>query len=454
LIVLTAIFCLMFRPGPSIEWVLLLAQNRGLKVGPVMRALHVAREFVMTRKILFVDDDQYVLNGLERMLWSMRGQWDMRFARSGQEALNLVEEGPVEVIVSDIHMPGMDGDRLLTLMAEKHPRTVRIILSGRSGPETAVQTALPAHQYLSKPCSPERLKSAIDRALKIRDLVEDDSVQAMVARIGSLPALPELYRQVTGELSATHPSLKRIGKIISQDQGMCTKLLNLVNSPFFGFSRHVSSPEHAVTLLGVNILRALLLSLHVFSLHDLSRIPGFSVNNFWEHSLTTGKLAEKVGRMEGLSAQEADDCYMGGLLHDVGKLLLAGQLPVQYRTVLEKVRRDNLSLHGVELEILGTTHAEIGAHLTGLWGLADPVVEAVAFHHAPSVPFKGFRALTAVHVANILERKYFIVNPGYTTPDFDIQYLEDLSLAHRLPAWKNLALKQGRAAIARKAAQP
>ncbi|WP_028575531.1 response regulator [Desulfonatronovibrio hydrogenovorans] len=399
------------------------------------------------KQVLFVDDEQNILSGLKRMLRPMRTEWKMFFVQSGSEALALMGKEPMDVVVTDMRMPGMDGAELLTQVMTKYPRTIRIILSGHSDIDSVIQTVLPAHQYLSKPCSSEQLKAVIEKAVAIKDLIEDDSVQSVINSIGSLPAVPEVYHQVVRELSGPEPSLARIGKIISQDVGMCAKLLKLVNSSFFGFCRHISSPEQAATLLGTNVIRSLILSVHIFSVFDFSRVPGFSLKDLWEHCLTTGRLAEKLGRAEGITKDMADECYIGGLLHDVGKLVLASQLPDRYNMILEKVRQENRSVHEVELEIMGTTHAEIGAYLMGIWGLPISIVEAIAFHHNPSKPVQTFNPVSAVYAANILERKYYIVNPDYFVPDFDLEYLGRMGLLDRLESWQALALKDGRTAM-------
>ncbi len=399
---------------------------------------------LMKHTILFVDDEPHVLEGLKRMLRPMRKEWEMYFVQSGAEALELLRRHEVDVIVTDMRMPGMDGAELLTRVMSEYPRVVRIVLSGYSELEVVVRTVLPAHQYLAKPCAPENLKRVINRALTVRNLVEDDSVQALISQMHKLPALPQVYHQVVQEITRPEPSLKVIGEIIAQDVGMSAKLLKLVNSPFFGFFRHISSPEQAATLLGTNVLRALILTVHVFSVYDFSQIPGFSLAGLWQHSLATARLARKVGELEGLDKYTQDECYIGGLLHDVGKLVLASQLPEQYHLILEEVSSSDKCIHQAEAEILGTSHAEIGAYLMGLWGLSNPVVESIAFHHYPQVPDKAFRPLVAVYAANILERRHYILNPEYALPEFDYDYLEEMGLTSRLPHWEEMAQHEGR----------
>lgn len=395
-------------------------------------------------KILFVDDEQYVLDGLKRMLRSMRHDWDMHFALSARQALSIMEKHPADVIVSDMRMPEMNGAELLTQVMNNYPGTIRIILSGHSKPEAVMQTVLPAHLYLSKPCNPEKLKSVIFRALQTRKYIPDQAFRSVISRITKLPTVPDVYTRVVDEFSSDDSSMSKVGKIISQDVGMCAQLLKLVNSSFFGFFRHISSPEQATTLLGTNVLKSLILSIDIFSKYDFSKVKGFSLSGLWEHCMASANLAQGIASMEGLSRDDAGDCYMGGLLHDVGKLVLASQLPEEYNAVLDMVRENNILVHDAEQNILGVTHAEVGAYLMGLWGLPEPIVEAIAFHHKPGVKDDIFQPLTAVYAANVLERRNFIINSEYAVPEFDMEYLETLSLTDKLEDWEEMALKKGR----------
>ncbi|RQD66630.1 MAG: HDOD domain-containing protein [Desulfonatronovibrio sp. MSAO_Bac4] len=389
--------------------------------------------------ILFVDDEINVLNGIRRMLRNMRGEWDMHFATSGDQALQIMSAQNVDVIVTDMRMPGMHGGELLTKVMKLWPETIRMVLSGHSDLDVVYQAVLPAHQYISKPSSAETIKSAIQRAIKVRKHINGHPVKAVISSLDTLPALPELYHQLTEELRKSDPDIKAVSRIIAMDIGMSAKLLKLVNSSFFGFCRHIASLEQAVTLLGINIIRSLILSVHIFSLYDLSNVPGFSLKKLWEHCLGSANLAQKLAVLEGMSRESAEDCYFAGLFHDIGKLVLASQLPEEYNAILKKIRNKGLTVRTAEIQILGTSHAEVGGYLLGVWGFPDDIVEAVTFHHQPCLAQSGMRALTTTHVSNILERRYNVFNPNYNLPDYSFDYLKTLQLTDRLKDWEKLA---------------
>jgi HD-like signal output (HDOD) protein/CheY-like chemotaxis protein len=388
------------------------------------------------KNILFVDDEPRILNGLLRQLHGMRHEWQMNFIDSGAKALDFMAREPVEVIVSDMRMPGMDGSQLLTEVMKRFPHTVRLVLSGHADREAVLRLVGPAHQYLSKPCNAEELRTAIARALALRDLLSNDQLKQLASRVKTLPSLPALHKLLTDELSKEDPSMERVAEIISKDVGMTTKILQLVNSAFFGLPQPAAKPLDAVFYIGLATIRALVLSLHVFSQFDGSTIKSFSVEALARHGWMTGLMARKIAEMEQCDSLMDNQCFLAGLVHDVGKLILAAGLPAQYEHVIETAVAMKRPLWDVEREEFGATHAEVGAYLLGLWGLPNPVVEAVAMHHRPSACLAGgFSPTIAVHVADILvnETNGSAPEPGY---EIDQATLTALGLEQRVRLWK------------------
>ncbi len=142
------------------------------------------------KNLLFVDDEPRVLQGLQRQLHGMRHEWDMHFVENGAAALEYMAREPVEVIVSDMLMPGMDGAQLLGEVLLRHPHTVRLVLSGHADREAVLRLIGPAHQYLSKPCNAEELRAAIARALALRDLLANDQLKQLASKVKSLLSTP------------------------------------------------------------------------------------------------------------------------------------------------------------------------------------------------------------------------------------------------------------------------
>src|ERR1035441_7170018 len=255
------------------------------------------------KNLLFVDDEPRVLLGLQRQLRVMREEWQMDFVESGPKALEFFATSPVDVLVTDMMMPGMDGAQLLTEVMNRYPNTVRLVLSGHADREAVLRLVGPAHQYLSKPCNADELRTAITRALAIRDLLASQQLKQLASRIDSLPSLPASHAELTQELRKPEPSVERVADIISKDIGMTTKILQLVNSSFFGLSQPASNVLEAVMYLGLATIRALVLSTQVFSQFDQETIRVFSIDGISKHCWMTGvpprsDYAAKIGYIQ------------------------------------------------------------------------------------------------------------------------------------------------------------
>jgi len=386
-------------------------------------------------RVIFVDDEPNVLSGLRRILRGQRNEWDMTFADGGQLALDAMEEVPCDVVVSDMKMPGMDGAELLSRVQQKYPATIRIALSGETDNHMIYRCVQHAHQYLAKPCNADALVSAVKRAFKLRDLVHDDKLEAVVADMTALPSLPEQYEQIMKEMQSDDPSLQKVGEIIESDVAMSAKILQLVNSAFFGLARHLSSPAEAAMYLGVDVLKSLVLTTGVFSQFDDDSIDANTVKRIWDHSTEVGALAKAIAISESDQSLVADYSLMGGLLTDIGKLVFATNFSDKFAEVSSRLVAENVRDFDIEEEVLGHSHCDVGAYLVGLWGLPNPVVECVAYHHAPlACAASGFTALTAVHAADAIVS----AEDDEELPHLDRDYIEQLGLTDRIARWLEL----------------
>lgn len=393
----------------------------------------------MTTKVLFVDDEANVLSGLRRMLRSQRSVWDMSFANGGTEALEVLAKEPFDVIVSDMRMPGIDGAELLTRISKQYPNTVRLVLSGQSEHEKIFRAIGPAHQFMSKPCDPAVLISTIERACGLRSQLQDDALQNITSQITCLPSLPEIYRDLVQELESDHASMDRVGEMIGGDIAMTAKILQLVNSSFFGLPQHVTCPKHAVSMLGLNIIRPLVLTANVFSQYQDPGLDGFSLEQSIQHSLAVATTARSIAESVAQQKHLVDDSFIAGMMHDIGKLVLAVNLTDRFAEAVQLARDEGISLCEAESTVFGTTHAEIGAHLLGLWGLPNPIVEAVAFHHRPAdAGTDAFTPLTAVHIANVLQHPVFPGDDAPVEKKWNHDYLDSLEVTDRLDEWASL----------------
>jgi putative nucleotidyltransferase with HDIG domain len=335
------------------------------------------------KRVLFVDDEPNVLDGLRRMLYPLRREWEMAFVQSGRDALSHLASSEFDVLVTDIRMPEMTGIELLSEVLHLYPQVIRMVLSGTVDQEMSLRTVALAHQYLLKPCDASTLRRTVERALDLRALLADAELKRLISRLPTLPSLPSVYTELVQALQSPDVSPQTLGQIVGADLAMATKLLQIVNSPLFGIRRQINDPSDAVVYLGTDTIRSLTLTISVFAEFDSRRCPSFSIEGVRDHGMAVAALSRKIAASLKLSCAETDDAYLGGLLHDIGKLILAHHCSEQYEEALQYARREGLPYRIAELNVFGTTHAEAGAYLLWLWGLPDPVTEIVARHHTP-----------------------------------------------------------------------
>lgn len=383
-------------------------------------------------RIMFVDDEPNILSGLRRILRPQRKQWDMLFEESAATGLDALAEQPCDVIVSDMKMPGMDGAEFLSHVKAEYPSSIRIALSGETDTHMIYRCVQNAHQYMAKPCDIDTLIATIQRAFDLRDLMQDEKLEAIVAEMTSLPSLPETYDEIMRELQSEDPSLQVVGEIIESDVAMTAKILQLVNSAFFGLARELSSPSEAAMYLGVDVLRSLVLTSGVFSQFEVDEETNRILRSVWDHSIQVGALAKSIMETQTNEKLLADYALMGGLLSDVGTLILATNKQQEFQQSRALMLEKSLPDYVAEKESIGHSHMEVGAYLVGLWGLPNPVVECVAFHHAPgNCAGAELTPLAAVHVANAIVH----ANGGTSLEQLDKEFVEKIGVSEKIPDW-------------------
>lgn len=386
------------------------------------------------KQVLFVDDDPLVLQGLQRMLRGMRNEWDMEFVDGGVNALALMAERPFEVVVSDMRMPGMNGAELFNAMAESHPETIRIILSGHADQDLITQCLGTAHQYLTKPCDADLLKKVVNFTCDLGARIPNKGMKRTLGRIQRLPSLPANVHRLNEAMTTEGASAEEFGGIISQDIGMTAKVLKLVNSAFFGLRREVSNPYEAATFLGAESLRFLVQGQGIFEEAVPFATRRIRLDDIFTHGLSVAQGAKAIMRSLGASVQEQNEAYTGGLLQDVGTLILACHLPEPYDEVLSLVVDHGHPLPMAEQQILGVNHADLGAYLVGLWGLPASLVQSVQCHHHPSrVPDLMGRPTPhgAVHLAEVFASRN-AAHPAFAASQLDEEWVQQPWLAGRM----------------------
>jgi putative nucleotidyltransferase with HDIG domain len=189
----------------------------------------------------------------------------------------------------------------------------------------------------------------------------------------------------------------------------------------------------AVQIVGLEILRGLVLCIHAFKFYQDKNFKSISVSELWDHSLRTATAARKLARYENLSHELQDEAFVSGLLHDIGKLVLAANADADYQVVMDRSRREGTPVDQIEWEMFGATHAQIGAYLLGLWGLPEPVVSNVELHHSLDLnATSGFTPSAAIHIAQFLER-----SPNRIS-QLDTRFLKQSGVETRVSEWERV----------------
>ena len=399
------------------------------------------------KKMIFVDDEPNILTALRRMLRSFRDEYDMHYAASGKQALEIMEGDSFDVIVSDMRMPGMDGAQLLEIVQKKYPHTIRIMLTGQADQESILRTVGFVHQFLTKPCDPEKLKTVLVKTGALQDMLFDGRLKDLISQVGKLPSLPSTYARLQKAIADPEVEINEIGEIIAQDIAMTAKVLQLVNSSFFGVYTRVNSPGRAVSLLGLDTIKVLVLSFELFS---KAQIPKeiFQIDTLWEHSLMVGKIARDIAVLQTDDKEWISDTFLAGTLHDLGRLVLLSSLPSQYVEVINMAKDQDISMPEAEKSFFGVTQSALGAYLVGLWGFSSPIVEGIGFQNTmENYPDTVFSPAIAIHVANVL---YYRNRPEEVLGrqlDLNMVVLQRLGLEGEVAKWEKqcVSLMQGEA---------
>ncbi|MBN1125833.1 MAG: HDOD domain-containing protein [Sedimentisphaerales bacterium] len=392
-------------------------------------------------RLLFVDDDHNVLNGLRRMLYAMKGQWKMEFVHKASDALKVMETTPYDVVVSDLRMPDMDGIQFLETVREAYPDTIRFMLSGYMDKALQTQAAQCVHQFISKPCDAEQLKVLVTRALALYDRLRSGNVTKILSRIESLPVMPDVYQEVIDMFHRPSCSLRQIGQAIAKDVGMSSKILQVVNTAFYGQETKIIDPVHAVSYLGQKAAEALIITSGVFGMLSNKKIKQFSVMGLQEHCIRVGTLAREICKIHDLDEQEQETATMAGILHDAGKMVLILHFADELVEAIARSKQGTQPMHVIEHDMLGVTHGELGGCLLDLWGLPNSIIEAVTYHHQPShCVNQEFSVISAVHIADAIDREY-CCEVGWGYPEMlDMEYLNQLGIADKIQTWRRLHL--------------
>jgi HD-like signal output (HDOD) protein len=393
-------------------------------------------------RVLFVDDDPQVLDGLRRALRGKRHDWHMTFAAGGEAALADMERIAPDVVVSDMRMPGIDGLTLLRRTAVDHPATVRILLSGQTGQAAATAAVPVAHQFISKPCDAHDLTRVLER-LELARAVLPAGLDAIVGQTMFVPAPHDQIEAVRDALEAH--DLERAASAIASDASLAGAALRLANSAFCGRGRAVADARVAARSLGAQSLLDALVTPALARPLDGRTAHLSSSRVLRAHAIGTARLAASMFDDPGTQGV----AWTAGLLHTVGALALATELPDRYRSVLERIERGDDAAES-ERRVFGATHGAVGAALLTAWGLPDVLADAcLGFRDGRTEAAESWGVVAAVRLAAVLAAECLPPGVGSVGDRLDHAWVERLGVTSRIAGWRAGAASVVDAAVAK-----
>ncbi len=212
--------------------------------------------------------------------------------------------------------------------------------------------------------------------------------------IHQLPPLPRVVSKLIELVESENATIDQIAELIATDPALTAKVLHLANSAYYGLSRSIGTVKQALLVLGLHTVKNLVLGIAVMSAMRSGRHPTPVEIELWEHAYTCAGIAREIGRRVRMSTQGLEDTYMAGLLHDIGRILLATRFPTQYQKTVESAPQYPTLLEA-EQAILGTDHTVVGSFIAERWNLPPLLVQAIAEHHAPHLPDGSRRPILA-----------------------------------------------------------
>jgi len=348
------------------------------------------------KKILFVDDEHHILKALHRLF--LESVYEVFTAESGQAALDILENEKINLVITDMMMPGMDGYQLLCKVKERYPEVLRVMLSGYADEKiifNALQRSI-TKLYIFKPWDNQKLLTLIDQIFETEEILNNSALRVLINNIEELPTINSTYRQILSFID-NEAEIAQIASEIERDPSIASRVLHIANSAFFGIA--TGSIKHAVTYLGLSNIRNLLLSTSVIDALSVNGIYKNEIELLWKHSFLCNKIVHIIYE-KLLNKKLSESELSAGLLHNIGIVFLLKYFPAKYLEADGTAGTENDPGLTAKEEQFNVTHQQAGGYLLKWWELPYPIVEATLYHHTPfDTNIINRKLVCAVHIA-------------------------------------------------------
>lgn len=349
------------------------------------------------KKILIVDDDINIRSSLSDAF--LDTDYEIITRENGLAALEFLKSATVDLVISDMRMPEIDGYELLSKIKEKYPKVIRIIMVDSAEEASVFKVILQntAKFCILKPWNNEKVLEYIGQIFETEEILNSNDLLHLINNIEKLPTIDSSYQKIL-HMIERDADTGAISAEIEKDFAISTKLLQLANSAYYGL--RTGSVKHATVYLGLQNLKSLIYSTSILNtFNSASAQDQQKVNDLWSHAILTSKLLHYIYEVFMIK-KLPEAAYSAGLLHNIGTLILINNRIEDYTTVINKARIKSLDLLDVEREAFHVTHQEAGGYLASWWKLPFPIVEAALYHHRPlDAGVLNKEVIAAVHLA-------------------------------------------------------
>jgi HD-like signal output (HDOD) protein/CheY-like chemotaxis protein len=378
------------------------------------------------KRILFVDDENSILKALERLFFDF--DYELYTAESGDEGLRILADTPMDIIVSDMRMPGMDGHQFLRKVKALYPGTTRLILSGYADEEQILDSLIDGSNsmYLFKPWNGEELQKKIAQLFEARQIYRNQTLLDLVNRLENISLVTGIYDSVCRRIEQD-AEISAIAKVIETDPAVTASVLRVVNSAFYNIK--TGSVTQAITFLGLAVVKSIVLSCSLFKSANI-KVPPFSIARLTRHASTTNLYMTRI-YTSLLNKKLPDDLTSAGLLHNLGLLMFLHYFPDTYLKIIRTYcdQPGAKALIPLEKAEFGVSHSELGGYLLDWWGIPYATVECSLLYHEPlHSAVMDKEAVGAVHIANYYAWK--CVAPSLAS-GLDAEVFSALNIAQR-----------------------
>ncbi len=402
----------------------------------------------MTTRILIIDEDPQALQNYRDALAPKATQWTIDYAATVDQGLQAAQDGKPDIVIAALSTSDGHGADILARFEEIAPDAQRFITASETDKPKLESTFGSSFQFLPSPCPAPRLITEIQRCVAIDTWLGNDRIKQLVAKMGEFPSLPPIYLKVVNALNSRHADTETISQAIAGDLAISAKVLQTVNSSFYGFDEKIANIAEAINILGTECVKNLVLAIQVFNNIGRSADQKAITDELWHHSMSVAVAARRIVSYESKDEKAAEEAYTAGLMHDIGKLILLNTVPEQYAEARALANEKAIPQTDAEDQIIGCNHAETGAYVLARWGMPANLTEAVALHHDPVNSFgKSFSTLAAVHIANAIV--HHRQNPDHPGAHPSQEFLVEIGKSDSWEDW--LAVTSGKTPAAKPA---